>query len=360
MWCCDMLRRCLKCNWCDDMCAPCGLDPDQIFAFRTDQKVRIKDRTLGGCSLLCLLGTIFYILYDCLMSERYLVLVQPDGAFTMSVMLPPLHSSGLTKPNCPGGPDTGPDRCCRDCPLAWPQALVDLNDRRYCSSSENGDPKPVTDSSLNQNGTVLMPCQYWDTLQFPLPFIGDSVLLTTRVTKQHRHYPCLRTFSSSAGTLRSTDVQCVRANYSDGYPPEPENSEEGFVAGVDDATIYLDHAISIQGSHSFSRRAHEMTGRLRGCDGEVIRTIPKWDATKDGRDVDIRLHRLLTLRELLGATRERDRCGVSLDEPALVHEADEAQLESCWEKAGQLARGELAFPVEGCGASRRYEGMVII
>eukprot|EP01062_Namystynia_karyoxenos_P050374 TRINITY_DN3911_c0_g1_i1.p1 TRINITY_DN3911_c0_g1~~TRINITY_DN3911_c0_g1_i1.p1 ORF type:complete len:675 (+),score=227.65 TRINITY_DN3911_c0_g1_i1:76-2025(+) len=376
----------IKCQWLDYVCAPCGQDPDEMLAFQTTKAVRINDRVLGSFSLIVTITIFFYIVYDLCINQGWLIIEKPTGTTKLSVLLPPFADAdpAFVQPGCSAAtPRPGrPNRCCTDCPAVWPKSLVALRndgDLPYCSATTGSDPTcpncPTRDGNGYQQG-IKMPCLFWDNYQYVVPSIGRQALITTRVKSYSAELPCNRDYDkgkTAVSSFRAPDLDCIQGLRQ--YPLLDERFT-GFVAGVESATVKIDHTVSgIE--RGLEKRLTDMHGVLKGCNGSVLKQMPPWDQTEDSLDIDRVKNRLFPLKLILAAARagggggvnefgvpdpnaKKPRCGVDLDQPSLLATAGD-KLKSCREKVQEMAEGKRApLSVTDCGSTVRYDGLVVL
>eukprot|EP01062_Namystynia_karyoxenos_P056713 TRINITY_DN4762_c0_g1_i1.p1 TRINITY_DN4762_c0_g1~~TRINITY_DN4762_c0_g1_i1.p1 ORF type:complete len:613 (+),score=175.08 TRINITY_DN4762_c0_g1_i1:93-1841(+) len=366
----------LKCAFLDTLCGKCGLDPDETLAFQTPKMVRINDRVLGGFSLSLTIVIFIYIVYDLFSAQGYLEIEQPTGTTKLSVMLPPFTDKdpNFQKPGCwqSSPPATGPGRCCDDCPAAWAKPIDDMltsGDLKYCSMHPNTSAScPLCPSVLPANGYadgIKMPCLFWNNYQYVVPSIGRQMLVTTRLKQYVAALPCNADYEGGptvAEGFRASNLTCIQ-QFSQ-YPVLDEFFH-GFVAGVEEATVKIDHTVSGMQRH-LEKRLTDMHGVLRGCNGEVVKPLPPWDQNRDSIAMDRVKNRVFPLNMLLSAARagggggDKVRCGVHLDQPSLLEVAGK-ELSTCSQKVREMAAGQRPpLSVTDCGPTIRNDGLVLV
>eukprot|EP00756_Hemistasia_phaeocysticola_P054780 Hpha_TRINITY_DN30691_c0_g1::TRINITY_DN30691_c0_g1_i1::g.18335::m.18335 len=365
----------IKCSWMDDlfMCLPGDLDPDEVLAFQTERVVRINDRVLGCFALCCRLAVLVYIVADLLINHGHMLIETPVGTSRMTVMLPPYSYGGSPpKSACPGCSNAeicGPGGSC-PCPVPWPKAVDEMNGD-YCSVTSDG--KPTMDNVVDE---VRMPCMYWgQDKRYLVPMLGSQLLVTTRLKQQLYDTKCDKAFTGvqpngDTWNMTAVDPDCVK-NTQD-YPPS-QDIFKGFVAGVEGATIKLDHTVSGQQSVYVEARNSEMHGELLDCDDkESVRRVLKPVDPLQETDCGMGRNSIFTLEELLSVAQygfgDFGRCGIKLDEPSLINLKPTDRIacrgKNLVEELGN-ASSSLFKNVNGtwqseCGETIRYSGIVLV
>eukprot|EP01062_Namystynia_karyoxenos_P070725 TRINITY_DN66096_c0_g1_i1.p1 TRINITY_DN66096_c0_g1~~TRINITY_DN66096_c0_g1_i1.p1 ORF type:complete len:635 (+),score=168.57 TRINITY_DN66096_c0_g1_i1:91-1905(+) len=357
-----------RCLWLDTVCGVCGWDPDEMLALEMPLTVSVHDRALGTTSYVLLLVILTYIVADLVVRQGYLVIDHPVGTVSMSVSLPPLSASSpdLLPPGCtnPAAPPDGPLRCCRDCPAAWEKDVHTVmagGGMPYCAARPSSDPDcplcPTANASVVRDG-LRLPCLGMDNMQFPVASFGADLLVSSRVGRYEARLACEH--GRENDSFRAPDMSCIREQPGQ-YPPA-DSLFRGFIAGVEDATVKVDHTVTSPVRH-LDKRGWEMRGRLEGCGG-ARRPLPVWDQAADSAAIDRNRNRLWSVRELLGASAmvgsPRRRCGVALDEPSLIAVPPQL-LARCQEFAESVAAGRASHLADlECGPSVRHDGIVLL
>eukprot|EP00756_Hemistasia_phaeocysticola_P031160 Hpha_TRINITY_DN16334_c0_g5::TRINITY_DN16334_c0_g5_i1::g.57934::m.57934 len=239
----------------------------------------------------------------------------------------------------------------------------------FCAVGPDG--KPTMQSGVVADG-VRMPCMYWgQDKRYLVPMMGSQLLLTTRIKQQLYETACDKTFSGVGWNMSAVDPECVKNTPQ--YPPS-EDIFKGFVAGVEGATIKLDHTVSGQHSVHVEARNTEMRGELLDCDeGQSVRRVLEPVEAIDASECDLWKYRILTLEELLSVAQygfgDYGRCGLKLDEPSLI-KLQPTQRVLCRGRnlveelnkndSSIFKRDSVGGWISSCGETIRYSGIVLV
>eukprot|EP00755_Sulcionema_specki_P035696 Sspe_Gene.105408::Locus_82443_Transcript_1_1_Confidence_1.000_Length_501::g.105408::m.105408 len=153
----------------------------EVLAFRTSQVVVIRDHLLCGLGCFLKFCVVVYLVAAVMIGEGYYTVTEPRGTAMLTVQMPKVKDIAADLP--------------------------------YCSNTTH---PPIPG--------VRLPCEYWSTPELNVPVLGNHLFITTRVTKSEYTFPC-----------HAQNKSCI-AGY-DEYPME-RLLFHGFVAGVEDATVY--------------------------------------------------------------------------------------------------------------------------
>ncbi|KAJ9455414.1 P2X receptor A [Diplonema papillatum] len=241
-------------------------DLDDVFGFQTTKIVVLKDRFLGLLALALKIAIAVYLIITVFLDKGYYVIEQPRGTSRMTLQMN----------NWTGSTD-------------------------YCTNPPTGAGQPLVPG-------MTLPCAYMSTEDVSVPSYGGTFFVTTRLTLSQLSYTCDR-----------TDYTCIDGKKkAGGYPLETETFN-GFVAGIEDATLYLIHTIQGRGEVKIERTLTEMYGEVLDCEGNVAKVMPKKSASVSKYD-DLEANRIFSVRQLLVWARTDDgECvdTVDLDEPSL-------------------------------------------
>jgi len=216
-------------------------DPDDVLAFQTPKVVKVRDWRLGAINYACQLAIFIYICVQIFSNQQYNFIEDiTGGQLYMTTKEPPRAS---TYPYC----------CQPTEPEFENTTLSDWFATATCD-----------DAISNGGYTAQKPCLNWGhySAEFPVGLYASSVV-TTRVK------------------ISSTESNCTQSRFGGNCATFSDLKDEGgavsasqfYVAGAEDFTILLRHAVksqylstTISGSNTGSGR---MSGSLRAEDDDT-------------------------------------------------------------------------------------------
>ena len=114
----------------------------------------------------------------------------------------------------------------------------------------------------------VLPCAYVDSDQLNVPTLGSQFFITTRLNRTLQNFNC-----------PLTDYDCqVPPAY-----PATDIVFEGFIAGIENATLLLQHTVEGKGQVKLERSLNDMEGVVHDCSGNVVKRIPRSNGNIEDR-----------------------------------------------------------------------------
>lgn len=261
-------------------------DPDDLLAFQTPKVVKVRDWRLGALNYAFQLAIFIYICVQLFANQQYNFVEDiTGGQLYMTTKEPPRTS---TYPYC-----------CMPTEAEFENTtLLDWFATATCD-----------DAISNGSYTAKKPCLNWGhySAEFPVGLYASSVV-TTRVKISSTASNCTQSrFSQNCATFNDLKIK-------DGAV----NAEQFYVAGAENFTILLRHAVksqyltpTISGSNTGSDR---MSGSLRAEDDDT-KELKRFSDTDSGLEsVDPTKGDIISFGELLDACHLGD-LSMARDDP---------------------------------------------
>ncbi|GBG33654.1 P2X receptor D [Hondaea fermentalgiana] len=212
-----------------------GKDVDELFAYKTKQMVAIKDRRLGLLNYVFLIATMIYVLlYQILYNTGYLNVMAPYGEHRFSLR------SLTNSIGCDPIDDLG-------CYTVFPA----VQNTSYCSQTpDDTSIGCAADEYLTSKDDTCVRkrnCSLADELDVGV-IEGGELLLTTRIFEVAQVNNC----PASSDNSVSCDTLWENLN----------ETSDSFVAGVEDFTLLVDHAVQASTDSSIADVSRSMKGVL--------------------------------------------------------------------------------------------------
>lgn len=199
------------------LCRVCG-DIDDLFAYNTEKRVKIRDRRLGLCQIFMMLLILLYVgVYQVVLQLGYYEFEDAENTVRITLQEPTVKNC---KPFEQG--------CSTD---LKPISMLD-----YCCSQDDG--RLCSNFSTNGNGSCLCAgrtqpaqnCTYMDG-QSAAVIRSRSVMITTAVQRfeQELNASCFATHASGTDTCDQIW--------------KPDNGTLYYVADIENYNIILDHVV---------------------------------------------------------------------------------------------------------------------
>ena len=195
------------------------VDMDDLFAYKTERRVIMRDRKLGIARVLILIGLFCYVvIYEVILNKGYLIKDEPVGFSTISVRRGSDWNSEQTH-CCPAG---GCGTCAGSTPACVQWTTQDSCVRSGCGWNQA--------ASRTVGSVVKYECVGWDRHNILRPSAEEySSLITTRLkVTNFNNLP-------RECDLNATSAQCPSW--------EETDKQTYYTSGIEDMTIMVDHGV---------------------------------------------------------------------------------------------------------------------
>eukprot|EP01060_Flectonema_neradi_P002750 TRINITY_DN11743_c0_g1_i1.p1 TRINITY_DN11743_c0_g1~~TRINITY_DN11743_c0_g1_i1.p1 ORF type:complete len:521 (+),score=52.86 TRINITY_DN11743_c0_g1_i1:146-1708(+) len=221
------------------------VDIDDLFAYKADRRVIIRDRRLGIARVLIIVILFVYVvIYEVVMQKGYLIKDEPVGFNTISVRR---GSDWNNRQDhcCPGG---GCGTCAGTVPTCAKWTTEDSCTRSGCDWS-------YAPSRTNGSNTKL-ECVGWDRHNILNPSAEEySSLITTRIkVTEFGELP-------KHCDLNASSSRCP------GW--EPTDVKSYYTSGIEEMTVMIDHGVYGHESNKILKGQDMSKGVMKLPDGEL-------------------------------------------------------------------------------------------
>eukprot|EP01060_Flectonema_neradi_P026992 TRINITY_DN36629_c0_g1_i1.p1 TRINITY_DN36629_c0_g1~~TRINITY_DN36629_c0_g1_i1.p1 ORF type:complete len:553 (+),score=72.39 TRINITY_DN36629_c0_g1_i1:55-1713(+) len=195
------------------------VDMDDLFAYKTERRVIMRDRKLGIARVLIIIILFIYVvIYEVIINKGYLIKDEPVGFSTISVRRG-LEWNAQEDHCCPSG---GCGECTGTVPTCVQWTTQDSCTRSGC----NWNYAPSRTSGNN----IQFECVGWDRHNILRPAAEEySALITTRIkVTDYNEIP-------KQCDLNATSMQCPSW--------EATSVKSYYTSGIEEMTIMIDHGV---------------------------------------------------------------------------------------------------------------------